>query len=333
MDLAINEAWKYQGLTYPNPSVGSLILDKNGQILTVSVHRKSGEAHSEVLAIRDAYSGVTGDKTISESTDSNYLHNYLYENHNGIFEGATIYVTLEPCNHWGKTPPCSMIIEKLGFKKVVIGVKDSNPEATGGAEFLKNNGIKVEFCNGECQERANKLIEPFNLWSSKQFIFFKFAQTLNGNITDGVISSDKSRELVHNLRDKIDLLVIGGNTVRVDRPTLDSRLVDGKAPDIFIYSKDSDFDRTIPLFSVPDREVIISDNLSLLQNYKYIMVEGGNSMLKEFKDRISHLLLFVSPTINGLNNIQLFGDPNFEFLFQKKIGTDLLVWLKRESSL
>jgi diaminohydroxyphosphoribosylaminopyrimidine deaminase/5-amino-6-(5-phosphoribosylamino)uracil reductase len=329
MDLAIAEAWKYQGVTYPNPAVGSVIIDKNGKIVSISAHRKAGEPHSEVMAIRDAYVEITGDRTIAESVDSNYLHNYLYENHKDIFSGSTIFVTLEPCNHWGKTPPCSIIIEKLGFKKVVIGVGEENPKATGGAKFLQNNGIEVSFCSDECRESSLKLIEPFRLWSSKKFVFFKFAQTLNGNVTDGVISSQTSREFVHKIRENIDLLVIGGNTVRTDRPTLDSRLTGGKAPDVLIYSKQNDFDRTIPLFSVPDREVIISDDLSILDNYNYIMIEGGKSMLQEFKNRVDYLLLFVSPTINGLSNIQLLGDPNFEFLYQRKIGDDLLIWLHK----
>jgi len=327
MALAIDEAWKYWGLTYPNPSVGGLILDKYGKIVSISAHQQAGYPHSEVLAVRDAYLKITNDKNIVFYSKSEDIHKYLYKNHNNIFHGFTIYTTLEPCNHYGKTPPCSLLLKNLGFKRVVIGVSDNNQKASGGAEFLRKSGIETTILNSQ---KAKDLIQPFQMWSRERFIFFKYAQQLNGAIDGGTISSKKSREYVHSLRDKIDLMVIGGNTVRVDRPTLDSRLVNGKAPDILIFSKSGEFDRTIPLFSVPNRQVYIENSLKRVEDYNFIMVEGGYSLLNAISNQIDWLLLFISPTLTSSPQINI-ERINFRTVHQMKIGEDILLWLKRES--
>jgi diaminohydroxyphosphoribosylaminopyrimidine deaminase/5-amino-6-(5-phosphoribosylamino)uracil reductase len=157
------------------------------------------------------------------------------------------------------------------------------------------------------------------------FVFFKYAQTLNGKIKGGYISSQKSLKLVHKIRDKIDLLVIGGNTVRVDRPTLDARLCGGKSPDILIYSKQSKFDKTIPLFNVPNRDVYIENSLDKIYSYKSVMIEGGNGMLESTKNIIDYILLFTSPQISNTSDIKC--DINLEFL-NVSLDEDLIVWSK-----
>ena len=129
------------------------------------------------------------------------------------------------------------------------------------------------------------------------------AQTLNGSI-DGKISSNSGLAYVHTLRDKIDLLVIGGNTVRIDKPTLDARYIAGRAPDVMIYSKNKVFDNNIPLFKIPNRKVIISDDLFKLLDYKFVMIEGVYTLLDKLKERINFLILIVSPKIkNGKNSL------------------------------
>lgn len=326
MNLAIDEAWKHWGLTYPNPPVGGLVLDENGKIISISAHKKAGEPHSEVLAVRDAYFQITNDSNILELNISEDIHNYLYKNHNNIFNGSTIYTTLEPCNHYGKTPPCSLLLKNLGFKRVVIGVLDEHQKASGGEEFLKNSGVETTILNSQ---RAKDLIEPFQKWNRDQFIFFKYAQRLNGSIDGGVISSKESREYVHSLRDKIDLMVIGGNTVRIDRPTLDSRLINGKAPDILIYSNNEEFDRDIPLFSVPNRRVYIENSLKRAESYKFIMVEGGYSLLNSISNKIDWILLFISPNLTSSQNRDI-NNLNFRIVHKIEVGKDLLIWLKRE---
>jgi len=312
---ALQEAWKYQFLTYPNPAVGASLIVNNK--LFVSSHKKAGEPHAEVNVFWEAFKFFH--KTPNLQT-SHEIHEFLLKNHNGFFNNAEMAVTLEPCSHIGKTPSCATLLKYLKPKKVIIGYKDPIKEHGGGAEILKNAGIEVEVLNSkECLD----LIEPFIKWSKKRFVFFKLAQTLNGVITGGYISSESSLKWVHQIRDKIDLLVIGGNTVRIDRPTLDSRRIKGKNPDILIYSKQKDFDKTIPLFNVNDRKVFISDNLDILEKYNFIMIEGGEKLYNELKNFVDWKVFIVSPKMNMLENFKTAD--NLEILHVEK-RDDLIIW-------
>ncbi len=293
MKLALEKAWAYQGLTYPNPPVGAVITNNQNNLIAYGVHKQAGFAHAEVNAIKQAYYELTNDDKILNITDANKIHSYIQAKHNGLFKDKYIYVTLEPCNHFGKTPPCSELIKELGFKKVFIGTLDPNKKASGGFENLQKHGLHVEV--GILEYECKELLEAFRIWQKKPFVFFKLAQSSNGVISGGTITCNESRKHVHALRDKTDLLVIGGNTVRIDRPTLDARKVDGKAPDILIYSKSKDFDRNIPLFNVPNRKVFIEANFEKIEDYKFVMVEGGKGMLKACKDFIQHYLIYKSP--------------------------------------
>ncbi len=324
MNEAIKEAWKYQGLTYPNPAVGALISDKFGSILSCKAHTKAGAPHAEVEVIKDAYYRLTQDKKIQKFENSSEIHDYLIENHNDIFKNYTLHVTLEPCNHYGKTPPCSHLIKELKFKKVVIGKRDTNPKAVGGVEYLRKHGIKVEILKECCA--CEELITPFLKWQKSNFIFFKLAMSLNGVIDGGIITDEASRELAHRFRDKCDLLVIGGNTVRTDRPILDARLCEGKAPDILIYSRTKDFDNSIPLFKVKKRRVFIDDNFTTLKNYKNIMIEGGEGMLKATKEIVDLYAIFHSPNfkIGKYPELSL----KLKYLFGKNVANDMLIWFK-----
>ncbi len=321
MQAAIDEAWKYQGLTYPNPAVGAAVV-KNGRLLSIAAHKAAGKPHAEVEAIKEAYYLLSGDSDILKIKESLHLHNYLQTYAKNLFTDATIYVTLEPCFHYGKTPPCALLLQELNFKKVVIATLDPNPKAAGGFNYLRKRGIEVVV--GVKEKEAQALLEPFVKWSKKQFVFFKLAQTLNANITDGIISSLASRELVHKLRSKIDLLVIGGNTVRVDKPRLDSRLVGGRAPDVLIYSKRKDFNPKIPLFKVDNREVFIESSLQRVEEYNFIMIEGGEGMLQATKDLVDWYMIFVAPTMKPKPNYAI--NKRVEFLHTQRVGSDLLIW-------
>jgi diaminohydroxyphosphoribosylaminopyrimidine deaminase/5-amino-6-(5-phosphoribosylamino)uracil reductase len=326
MKLAIDEAWKYQLLTYPNPAVGGVLISEKGEILSISAHQKSGESHSEVNVFQDAYIKLTNNKSILNCKTSAEVHDFLNKNAVNIFKNSTLYTTLEPCNHFGKTPPCSLLIKNLGVSKVFIGVSDNNKKASGGAEFLEKSGVETIFLESE---KSADLIAPFELWNKKRFIFFKYAQTMNGEISNGIISSAESRKFVHAIRDKIDLLVIGGNTVRVDRPTLDSRMVNGKSPDVLIFSNKKDFDKTIPLFTVPNRKVFIENSLEKIEKYNFIMIEGGYKLLQSLISEIDLLLLFISPKLqNSSETFSSSKEQNFRVLHRSNIGEDSLLWLK-----
>jgi diaminohydroxyphosphoribosylaminopyrimidine deaminase/5-amino-6-(5-phosphoribosylamino)uracil reductase len=313
MNLALREAWKYQGLTYPNPAVGCTIIDENGALLAVEAHKKAGFAHAEVLALQNAYYKLTDDSSILELESSTKIHEFLLKNHNNCFKNITLYTTLEPCSHVGKTPSCASLISSLGVKKVYIGFNDINDVASGGTAIMKEFGVDVK--SGVLARECEDLITPFNRWSKERFVFFKWAQRLDGS-TDGSVSSLKSRKHVHAMRNLCDLLVIGGNTVREDRPTLDARLVDGKAPDILIISRKKEFDKTIPLFKVPNREVFIESDFARLDSYNNIMIEGTKKLFELSKQYVDCYLSYVVTPLDVLNI--------------EKEDKDIIMWMKRE---
>ena len=202
MQIAIDEAYKAKGRTLPNPAVGAVIV-RDGKIISKGYHQKAGMPHAEVMAL---------------------------DRVKGKAEGATMYVTLEPCNHYGRTPPCSERIIKEKLKRVVIGTRDPNPIARGGVERLKSAGIdvKVGVLEGKCRE----LIDDFivNLKLKRPFVSLKLASSLDGRIADENgnskwITSEDSRKLVHMLRKQHNAVMVGINTVLKDDPLLNVRHV------------------------------------------------------------------------------------------------------------
>nr|WP_321268275.1 bifunctional diaminohydroxyphosphoribosylaminopyrimidine deaminase/5-amino-6-(5-phosphoribosylamino)uracil reductase RibD [uncultured Sulfurimonas sp.] len=327
MNLALSEAWKYQGLTYPNPAVGCVLVGLNNELLAVEAHQKAGYPHAEVLALQSAYYKLTKDVDILALVSSKDIHTFLLQNHNNMFKEVSLYTTLEPCSHIGKTPSCASLISELGIKKVFVGFNDINTLASGGNEVLKKSGIDVE--TSLLEKKSSNLILPFNKWNKEKFVFFKWAQRLNGTTDAGNVSSDASRKNVHAMRNVCDLLVIGGNTVRIDRPTLDARLVNGKAPDILIISRESEFDKTIPLFNIEGREVFIEDNFSRLENYKNIIIEGSSTMFELSKDLVDYYLCYIAPTMNGNSGFEKVKE-KFEILNICQEEQDIIMWMKRE---
>lgn len=325
IDLALAAAWKYQGLTLPNPAVGAVVVDKNGKILGVGAHEKAGLPHAEVNAIKNSFLEISQDEILKNDlrslTNSHEIHDFLIKHSQNIFEDGTIYVTLEPCNHTGKTPACSNLIGSLKFKKVVFSQKDPNKSASGGEEYLRSLGVEV--ISAVREKEGRELLEPFILYQKKNFVLYKWAQRLNGTYTGGKVSCPESFKDVHRIRDVVDLIVIGGETVREDRPTLDARLVDGKAPDVLILSRKKEFDKTIPLFNVKNREVIISDNVDLIDNCKYVLIEGGKDFYTFVKKKIDFHLIYQSSTTGdgvSMNSVQL------EYLKTEVFDKDLKIW-------
>ncbi len=324
MSLALKEAWKRQGLTYPNPVVGALILDKHGKILSIAATQEAGKEHAELKAIEEALIQL-GDTKIASLQTASQKHAHILNHHDSSLEGASIYVTLEPCTHHGKTPPCSMLIQVCGFKTLICGTIDPNQEASGGIAQLEESGITVitDILKNEC----DILLTPFKKWQqNRPFVFFKLALSANGVYNGGTITSLKSRTLVHAMRDNIDLLVIGGETVRCDRPTLDSRLVGGKAPDVLIISRQKEFDKNIPLFSITDRKVFIEENFDRIKKYQFIMIEGTESLLKLSDYLVDWYCIFSSSSYKKGKTIQI--DKEFTPLQCVQNEHDTITWYK-----
>ncbi len=303
LSLALKAAWKRQGLTYPNPAVGALILDKRGKILSIAATQDAGKEHAELKAIEEALIAM-GDTQIGTLETATKKHAYILAYHDKRLEGATLYVTLEPCTHHGKTPPCSTLIQACGFKTLICGTHDPNPQAKGGIELLKASGISV--ISDVLQKECELLLTPFKKWQSKApFVFFKLALSANGVYDGGTITSLQSRTHVHALRNCIDLLVIGGETVRRDRPTLDSRLVKGKAPDVLILSRHKIFDKSIPLFLVEGRKVFIEENFDKIREYHFIMIEGTQTLMQYTQSIVDWYCIYRSPHLKEGKTIQL----------------------------
>lgn len=327
MKLALDAAWDYQLLTFPNPAVGAVCIGVCGEILSVGAHKKVGGPHAEVYALRDAYSRLTNDVTLRDCDDSATIHHYLLAHHNGIFHAVSMAVTLEPCAHSGKTPSCAVLIRDLGIKTLYIACKDPNPDAAGGGEILTRSGAACTY--GVMEEEGKKLLEPFVKQQGGPFVFFKWAQRLDGTVDGGIISSMLSREHVHKIRDKCDLIIIGGNTVRTDRPILDARLVEGKAPDVLIYSHGDDFDTAIPLFDVPNRQVFIEPSFEKIKEYRLVMIEGGATMLEVCRDVCDWYLSYIAPKIGGGTLSMGSVTEDFEVL-HAKISDDIILWMKKK---
>ena len=208
MDKCIELAKLSEGKVSPNPLVGCVIVDDNGEIIAQGRHEMYGQAHAEQNALRNA-----GDSA----------------------KNATLFVNLEPCNHWGKTPPCAKLIIDAGIKKVVVGIRDLNKKASGGIETLRNAGIEV--IEGVLEKECKKLNEIFffSLTHSRPFIAIKTATTLDGKIAaaDGSskwITSDGAREKVQSLRNCYDAILTTASTVLADNPSLTCRKIGGRNP-------------------------------------------------------------------------------------------------------
>ncbi len=318
MNLAIDKAWEYQGLTYPNPAVGAVVTHR-GRIVSIEAHQRAGTSHAEVLALVRAYEAIAEDEVDFDPMDAGEAHDFLRSLPEGFYAECTIYVTLEPCAHEGRTPSCASLLAHLRLERLVIGTPDPLPGHGGGADRLDRVTM------GVAEVACRDLIEPFRIWQERSFVLFKLAQTHNGRITGGIISSEASRTHVHQLRSVCDVLLIGGNTVRIDRPTLDSRMSGGRAPDVYVYSGQDDFDPDIPLFGIGRRSVEIGSDLSWLDRPGFVLVEGGEGMLKALSGRIDWVLTYQAPKLSE-EQLSYNVTTNLQYLHAAKIAGDMMIW-------
>ena len=205
MRQAVDLARQGEGRTAPNPPVGALLV-RDGKVVGEGFHPAAGQPHAEIFALRQA---------------------------GPLARGATLYVTLEPCCHQGRTGPCTAALIEAGVSRVLIGATDPNPRVSGrGAALLREAGISVE--TGVLGQTCQGLIAPFakHVTSGLPYVLFKAAMTLDGrtataNGDSRWISCEESRALVHRLRDRVDGILIGSGTVLADNPRLTTRLAAG----------------------------------------------------------------------------------------------------------
>lgn len=209
MKLALKLAARGAGWVSPNPMVGAVVV-KDGQVVGRGYHRRAGAPHAEVEALSQA-----GEQA----------------------RGADLYVTLEPCNHQGRTPPCTQAILKAGVRRVVIANPDPNPQVTGGgAAWLASRGLEVE--TGLLAVEARRLNEAWRHWvrTGRPWVIAKAACSLDGRMATAGgesqwLTGEKARLLGHGLRHRVDAILVGISTVLADDPQLNARLPRGRGHD------------------------------------------------------------------------------------------------------
>jgi diaminohydroxyphosphoribosylaminopyrimidine deaminase/5-amino-6-(5-phosphoribosylamino)uracil reductase len=288
MRLAVEQADRVKGATYPNPPVGAVILDATGEVVGVGATEPTGGAHAEVVALRRA---------------------------GELARGGTAVVTLEPCNHHGRTPPCVDGLLAAGVSRVVYAVADPNPVAAGGASRLTDAGVEVvagvlgtEVAGG-----------PLREWLHKQrtglpHVTWKFATSVDGRsaAADGSsqwITSEAARADVHRRRGVVEAIVVGTGTVLFDDPTLTARQPDGSladrqplrvvvglreiSPESNVLNDDS---RTMVIRTRDPHEV-----MRALSDRTAVLLEGGPTLAGAFLRAgvIDRIIAYVAPMLLG----------------------------------
>jgi diaminohydroxyphosphoribosylaminopyrimidine deaminase/5-amino-6-(5-phosphoribosylamino)uracil reductase len=324
-DEALREAQKGIGFTHPNPPVGCVII-KDKRLIAKGFHAKAGELHAEAKALE-----LAGEAA----------------------HGSTLYVTLEPCNHFGRTPPCTEAIIKAGVKKVIYGVSDPNPDVTGhGAQILRDAGIEVEKI---LHPQAEALIQPFAKFVQKKqpYVLAKIAVSLDGKIAfksgeKTQITGPEVAKLVHQMREACDAIIVGSETVLVDNPSLTARFEDRKAvrhpirivldsrlrthPSHQVYARDGSYvvhsprasKAQIDMFKQAGVGCIAAEKSDLLDKLAALgmtslFLEGGGQTLTYFLKHnwIDELAWFTGPILLGNQGVPAIDNLSQQISFKK----------------
>jgi diaminohydroxyphosphoribosylaminopyrimidine deaminase / 5-amino-6-(5-phosphoribosylamino)uracil reductase len=265
MQRAMDLALLGLGSVSPNPLVGCVIVVDN-KIIGEGYHRKYGEAHAEVNAVN----------TVADKT---------------MLSRATVYVNLEPCSHYGKTPPCADLLAKHNVKKVVIANVDSNPLVGGkGISKLKEAGVEVE--TGLLEQEGRELNKRFFTFIEKQrpFIILKWAQTADGyiareNYDSKWISGETSRQLVHRWRAEEPAILVGKNTALYDNPQLNVRTWSGQNPVRIVIDKNLTLPKSLKVFDGTQRTLVYNIKTATVENtVEYVKLSEQNLMNELLND-------------------------------------------------
>ena len=331
MRRAIDLALLGKGRTSPNPLVGAVILDKNGELIAEGFHLKAGLPHAEAMA---------------------------FDNLKKNAQGGSIYVTLEPCCHEGKTPPCVKRIISSGLKKVFVSIKDPDVRVSGqGLDQLRKAGLEVNL--GLCEEEAIQINKSFihrNL-TGQSYGVLKWAMSMDGRIglkngKSKWVTNNYSRSVVHSLRAECDAIIVGGNTLRKDNPFLTSRSKKSPEPLRVVFTKTLNLPRERNLWNCGEAKTLVvydgssanekylerlprsvelakipSDNPKLLS--KLLADRGLNKILWECGPNlataaikngcIQETIAFIAPKIlGGVNSMTPFADFNYEDMNEVK---------------
>ncbi|MFE2144455.1 bifunctional diaminohydroxyphosphoribosylaminopyrimidine deaminase/5-amino-6-(5-phosphoribosylamino)uracil reductase RibD [Streptomyces sp. NPDC059456] len=309
MRRAIELAARGLGSTSPNPIVGCVITDAAGTVVGEGWHQRAGGPHAEVHALRAAGAAA---------------------------RGGTAYVTLEPCNHTGRTGPCAQALIEAGITRVVYAVPDPNPQASGGATTLRDAGIKAEGGFLEAEAAAGNAAWLTSVRLGRPHVTWKYAATLDGRsaAADGSsrwITGPESRADVHRLRAEADAVLVGGGTLRADDPHLAVRGVDGAvqplriavdtraglrpaarilddaAPTLLVVGEDADT-RHLPgadLLRLPlhDGRIAVHDLLGALyaRGVRSVLLEGGPTLAGAFLEAgaVDRVVGYLAPALLG----------------------------------
>lgn len=304
MQRCLELAGKAAGLTSPNPMVGCVIVHED-KIIGEGYHFKAGLAHAEVIAIQQV-------------------------KNQALLPYSTLYVSLEPCVHFGKTPPCTNLIIEKKIPKVVIGAIDTHSKVAGkGVEKLQQNGVEVtiNILQQECLALNKHFYEVHN--HQKPYIYLKFAQSKFGKIgkLEGksiALSNTFTNQLTHNLRAQVDAILVGKNTFINDHPQLTCRWITGKNPKKILFTKGENWDWILPTTELNDWIIVsyspapshlqlnnivissqnwkaeLSQNLLNL-NIQSVLIEGGKQILEHFINEEFYNEIWRINTPNELN--------------------------------
>jgi len=322
MQRALALARRGEGLTRPNPPVGAVLVH-DGKIISEGFHKKAGFDHAERACL----------KSLKPKAQS--------------LESATLYVTLEPCSTYGRTPPCTDLILARGIRRVVIGAKDPNPAHAGrGIRILRRAGVEV--ITGVCRAEAEVLIAPFSklILTGMPYVTLKLALTIDGQIADASgkskwITGPQSRAKVQELRRSADAIMVGAGTVRADNPSLLPRPAKGRAPWRVIVGSTLQANAKVLTDEAAERTLVVNGSLKKIlrdlgkRGVMHVLCEGGGELAGSLvrAGLVDEFALFVAPSLLGGAGIPMFGKegwlltkmPLLNFQTLEKCGKDVFI--------